>query len=209
MNKPTQKNSTHLRVWHWINVVVISVSVITVCLNSTLLDKKDNVKFISEQLNSASIPLTTQQATLVARSLEEKVWDWHVYAGYFLAALLIYRVVGETLSNRDHQLANKIKNALLHYRQQQNLPYAKELLVKVSYLAFYALLSFMAISGLSIKFHIQLGISDNLVHSIKEVHELVMYPILIFIVVHIIGVVIAEKKNRPGLVSDMINGGKV
>ncbi|WP_420712330.1 cytochrome b/b6 domain-containing protein [Pedobacter sp. SL55] len=69
------------------------------------------------------------------------------------------------------------------------------------------MLAFMAISGLSIKFHEQLSISDTVAHSVKEMHELVMYLILSFIIIHIVGVVIAEKSNQPGIVSDIINGG--
>jgi Ni/Fe-hydrogenase 1 B-type cytochrome subunit len=37
----------------------------------------------------------------------------------------------------------------------------------------------------------------------------VMYLMFIFIAVHIVGVVLAERKESKGIVSDMINGGKV
>jgi Ni/Fe-hydrogenase 1 B-type cytochrome subunit len=34
-----------------------------------------------------------------------------------------------------------------------------------------------------------------------------MYLFLVFIVVHLVGVFLAERKNSQGIVSDMINGG--
>lgn len=43
---------------------------------------------------------------------------------------------------------------------------------------------------------------------IKSFHGFCMYLILIFIVVHIAGVLLAERKESKGIVSDMINGGK-
>ncbi len=207
MYKATKKYTMHLRFWHWINVIVISGSLFTVFLNSTLLDKKANAKFISEQLEPAGASLTAQQAKVVAHGLEDKVWDWHVYVGYALIALLVYRLIAEFSQNSSQKLSQKIKKAFLLYRVQKDKSSAKELLVKFSYVFFYAMLAFMAISGLSIKFHEQLSISDTVAHSVKEMHELVMYLILSFIVIHIVGVVIAEKSNQPGIVSDMINGG--
>ena len=44
-------------------------------------------------------------------------------------------------------------------------------------------------------------------HDVKEVHGFIMYLIIAFIVVHIAGVLLAERKNSKGITSDMINGG--
>ncbi len=207
MGKATKKYAGYLRFWHWINIIVISGSFITVFLNSTLFDKKTNAKFIAQQLEPAGVSLTAQQAKAVAHGLEEKVWDWHVYAGYALTALLLYRVIGEFSQKSSQKLSQKIKKAFLLYRIQKDKSSAKDLFVKFTYVFFYAMLSFMAISGLSIKFHEQLGVSNAIAHNVKEMHELVMYLILSFIVIHIIGVIVAEKRSQPGIVSDMINGG--
>ncbi|MGY0036470.1 cytochrome b/b6 domain-containing protein [Pedobacter sp. NJ-S-72] len=54
----------------------------------------------------------------------------------------------------------------------------------------------------------ELGISKSISHSIKEFHGFCMYLILIFISVHIVGVLMAERRDSRGIVSDMINGGK-
>jgi Ni,Fe-hydrogenase I cytochrome b subunit len=46
------------------------------------------------------------------------------------------------------------------------------------------------------------------IHAIREVHEIGMYLIIAFIIVHLAGVFLAERKDSGGIVSDMINGGK-
>ncbi len=67
----------------------------------------------------------------------------------------------------------------------------------------------MAVSGLVIHFHDLLGFTKDTVHNIKEVHELLYNALLIFVPLHIAGVIIADATEEKGIVSDMINGGKI
>jgi Ni,Fe-hydrogenase I cytochrome b subunit len=67
----------------------------------------------------------------------------------------------------------------------------------------------MAVSGLMIHFYEALGLTKEGAHTIKEIHELVYNVILIFVPLHIIGVVVAENRDEKGIISEMINGGKV
>ena len=65
----------------------------------------------------------------------------------------------------------------------------------------------MAATGLCLAFE------DNVpalkaIHAIREVHQFTMYLILSFIVIHLAGVFLAERKDSAGITSDMINGGK-
>jgi cytochrome b len=68
-------------------------------------------------------------------------------------------------------------------------------------------LSFITTSGIAIYSHNAFGISKDMAHDIKELHEALYYIILTFIPLHIIGVTIAENKDEKNIVSDMINGG--
>ncbi|WAC40501.1 cytochrome b/b6 domain-containing protein [Pedobacter sp. SL55] len=132
MHKATKKYTAHVIFWHRINVMVISGSLFTVFLNSTLLDKKSNAKFIAQQLEQQGASLTAQQAKAVAHGLEEKVWDWHVYVGYALIALLVYRLIAEFSQNSNQKLSQKIKKAFLLYRVQKDKSIVKELLVSLA-----------------------------------------------------------------------------
>ena len=65
----------------------------------------------------------------------------------------------------------------------------------------------MVITGLVIAFDKELSISNSLSHQIKEIHGFIMYMIIGFIVLHVLGVFLAEQREGKGIVSDMINGG--
>ena len=80
-------------------------------------------------------------------------------------------------------------------------------MVKLGYIGIYAILLFMAVSGLVIHFYETLGLTKDGAHNIKEIHELVFNAILIFVPLHIIGVFVAENQDEKGILSDMVNGG--
>ena len=66
----------------------------------------------------------------------------------------------------------------------------------------------MGISGLTIHFYEVLGLTKEMAHDIKEIHELAYNAILIFVPLHIAGVIIAENRDEKGIISDMIHGGR-
>jgi cytochrome b len=67
----------------------------------------------------------------------------------------------------------------------------------------------MVVTGLFLAFEDALVAYKSIRHSVKEVHGFCMYLVLAFIIVHLAGVFLAERKEESsGLVSDMINGGK-
>jgi cytochrome b len=64
----------------------------------------------------------------------------------------------------------------------------------------------MTISGFSMYLKEELVLAEATVKSIKELHELVYNYFLIFIPLHIAGVVVADIREEHGIVSTMING---
>lgn len=203
-----KRNSAKIRFWHWINVLVISGSLLTVLINSTLLDK-DNSGFVKDELMKAGANVNEQQARAVVHGMEDQVWGFHIYFGYALAALLVFRIITEFLQPGDQRFFKKLKTAYQDYfvKAKERRLARHELLTKSLYLLFYVVLIVMAITGLSIAFDSDLGISRSFSHQLKEIHGFLMYIILGFIVLHVAGVVLAEKTDGKGIVSDMINGG--
>ncbi|WP_448104444.1 cytochrome b/b6 domain-containing protein [Pedobacter panaciterrae] len=205
-----KKHSASVRLWHWLNLLIISGSLLTVLLNSTLLDVKDNTSYVQQQLWESGVSVTPGQAKSVAHGLEDKVWGIHIYFGYALVAILLFRLIAEIFQPRKQKFFSSLNSAYQTYRRhskKSNLA-LHDLTVKALYLIFYLLLIIMGVTGLSMAFDQELGISKGTSHSIKEFHGFCMYLILIFIGVHIAGVLLAERKENKGIVSDMINGGK-
>ncbi len=206
-----KKYSAPLRLWHWANLVVISGSLITVLINSTITDRQPISKLVQTELQKSGVTITGQQAGAVAHSLEDNVWSVHIYFGYVLAALLAFRLLLEFFELADQKFIRRFKSAYHQYKiTKKNREAAQhELVVKVIYSVFYLLLVIMAVTGLFLAFEDAMAPYKAIRHSVKDVHGFCMYLIIAFIVVHVAGVLLAERKDTgKGIVSDMINGGK-
>jgi Ni/Fe-hydrogenase 1 B-type cytochrome subunit len=205
-----KKYSSSLRFWHWANMIVISGSLITVLINSTLFDRGNITPLIKSELQNTGITTTDQQAGNVGHALSDSVWAIHTYFGYTLATLFLFRLMLEFFQLADQKFIRKMKVAYLQFQttKKQREIARHELTVKIIYAVFYILLLIMVLTGLFLAFEDLLAPYKFIRHSVKEVHSFCMYLVLAFIVVHLVGVFLAERKDSKGIVSDMINGGR-
>jgi cytochrome b561 len=186
------KYSVAFRIWHWVNAVIVLGLLGTVFLRKTFLSWRENSQIIIQKLDAIGITITQDQAVSLAKAIRAGMWEWHIILGYALAVLVFYRIALYFFDKREKE---KFASLSLHKKG-----------VQLSYYLLYAVLGFMALSGLSIHFYTELGLSKELAHSIKEIHEFVFNYIWIFVVLHIIGVVVADNTEEKGLISTMING---
>ena len=205
----SKKYPATVRLWHWANLLVISGSLATVLVNSLLFDHQQR-SFVRSQLSAAGAAVTDHQAGAVIHGMEDQVWRFHIYFGYALSALFLFRLAAEFFLPPQLRLLTKLKSVFQSYKalKKQREQARHELIVKGLYAIFYLFLIIMVVSGLLLAFEDQTGFSENLNHSIKEFHGFCMYLIIIFIILHIAGVLLAERKEDKGIVSDMINGGE-
>ncbi len=203
-----KKYSSGMRVWHWLNALIISGSLLTVLVNSTVLKPWTNAGFIAGKFNEKGLKISADQAKPVAFALADKVWDVHILLGYALTALLVIRIFLEYFELADKKLLRKIKAARKTFKQRQNryISARTEMLVKIAYLLFYVMLFVMVITGLALAFSDQVPILKK-IHLLRDIHGFTMYLILAFIALHIVGVIMGERRQHKGIVSDMINGG--
>lgn len=183
------------RIWHWVHATVILGLLGTVFLRKTFLSWRANAELLTQKLSEINIEVTTDQAKVLATAIRAPMWEWHIILGYALAALLLWRLLlFFTKSGKINYL--DFKEETLHKK-----------MVTISYIVLYAVLLFMAITGLTIHFYETLSLTKDTAHDIKEIHELVYNAILIFVPLHIIGVIVAESRDEKGIISDMIHGG--
>ena len=183
------------RIWHWVHALVVLGLLGTVFLRKTFLSWRANSEILSQKLSEINLEITSEQAKVLAKAIRAPMWEWHIILGYALAGLLIWRII---LFFSDSGKRN--------YRNIKEETSFKKM-VKIGYIGLYGILIFMAISGLMIHFHETLGLTLDLAHEIKEIHELAFYAVLIFVPLHILGVFIAENQDEKGIISDMVNGG--
>ena len=198
-----------LRLWHWLNALVILSLLLTVLLRKTLLSWRTNSALIQQKITDAGSAISADLAKEIAVSIRNPLWDLHIYLGYALAALLVGRILVVLFIEKsffDIQLAKNIfqANKLPSSEKKEALHYS---LVKTGYAVFYLATALMVVTGLLLAFKGNLNLSKPITEAMKETHEIMMWFFVVFIGGHIAGVVFAENTNDQGLVSDMINGG--
>ncbi len=188
------KYSVGLRVWHWLNAFVVVGLLATVFLRKTFLSWRTNSEILMSKLSEFGIEITTQQAAVLAKAIRAGMWEWHIILGYMLVFLVLFRIY---LFFNDSSEKTNFSSLDMHKKA-----------VHVLYYMFYFTLFFMAVSGIVLEYHTEIGLSKEVTHSIKEIHEIVYNFILFFAIVHIGGVVLADARDEKGLISNMINGGE-
>ena len=206
--KQTKKYSPAIRFWHWMNAIIITGSLLTVAISSTVLQPWNNARLITDKLKEKGAVITEDQARSAAHALEDQVWAIHTYFGYALAAMLLFRIILEFFELADKKLIRKIKTARAAFlsTQENRITSRNEMLIKTLYAMFYVMLMVMAVTGLCLAFEDDVPLLRSM-HFIRDIHGFTMYLIIGFIVIHIAGVYLGERKKHKGIVSDMINGG--
>jgi len=184
-----QKYSGLLRIWHWLNLISIFGLLATFFLRKTFLSWRENSQIIIENLGIFNIEVTTAQAKVVAKAIRAPMWEWHIIFGIMLAFLLLLRIfIIWREGGFGYEKSTKHMN-----------------MVHLGYKVFYLILIVMTLSGLVINWYELLGLSKDLAHSIKEAHELIAWSMVIFVPLHIIGVIIADSSDQKGIISKMIS----
>ncbi len=172
------------RAWHWLNAIAIFGLFITVVLRESVMHKANIGAIVQTKMAELGTIITDEQAVLIGKAVRSPMWDWHIYLGIAVAVLLVARLV------------MVVKNG---FGFDDNVAMQK---VYRLYKVVYVLLAVMSISGLMLYLKAAGGAKET----IEMVHQYVGWGLFAFVVIHIVGVVLAEKSDQSGLVSRMING---
>ena len=183
------------RIWHWLLALSTLGLLGTVLLRKTFLSWRTNSEIIQTKLLENGIEITPEVAKLTAKAIRSGMWEWHYIFALFLAIAIFLRLF--MLFTKQVQLP------IIKFSQAQNFE------KKIQY-AVYTLLCFfimlMAISGAVLYFYEPLGFNKESIHWVKEAHELMMNGVILFIVLHFIGVLKHEMTTKESIISKMIHG---
>lgn len=182
--------SRSLRIWHWLNAIAVTGLLATFFLRKTFLSWRENSAIIVDKLSSVGVEVSVEQAKMVAKAIRAPMWEWHIIFGIIMALLLIYRAWIFW-----QEMGFGYDDEALHMR-----------LVHIGYKILYFVLIFLAVSGLLLNWHELLGLSKDMTHNIKELHEYVAWVVAIFVPLHIIGVFAGENSDQTGITTRMISG---
>lgn len=188
-----KEQSLGIRIWHWGNSAAIFLLFLTVFLRKVVFGKESQ-NIIMAKTQEMGILLTEPQSKDLIRAIRHDMWQWHPVIGFVAIGFLVFRVV-IYFQNKSKTL--DVSNKPLMYK-----------IVKKSHALFYVLLGVMGITGGALYWEKTLQLSEGLTHKIEEFHEALMWFFILFVIVHILGVIKAELGEDKGLISDMINGGK-
>jgi Ni/Fe-hydrogenase 1 B-type cytochrome subunit len=203
-----QKHSGILRIWHWCLFVFLSASIICVILGSLVFKTGRNIGMVEDVLKDRGAIVTENQARAVAHEYNDKIWNIHKIIGFGISILLLSRIFIEVAQPGDEKLKTRMSNALGIYKLNdlRKTDYRHYLIVKWIYLAFFILLTVMAMTGLSLAFDDDIASLHKIHRPVKEVHEFCQWLMYAFIFIHLSGVFRAELTKHKGVVSGMIHG---
>lgn len=186
------ENSSYSKIYriiHWALAISFTLLLITIFLRLTWLNKFNVAAIIETYLSENGLALTQDQLIVLAKKIRKPMWDWHIYIGYVLLALF------------------SIRFALPFFGEMKiQSPFAKGLSTKEKmqkwvYIIFYVFTITSLVTGLIIVWGPK-AYKD----SMESIHELGIYYLVAYIIIHIAGVLIAEFTNDKGIISRIISG---
>ncbi len=193
--KTNQTFKPLLRLWHWLTVFSIFGLLFTVLLRKTFLSKSANAAIIQDKLSAMSIHIDTEQALSIAKAIRAPMWEWHYIFAVILGIAILVRVIAMIKGDAKMPIFKLIESQSLEERLKNSV----HLLLCLSILL-------IAISGAFYYYHDTLGFAKESVKWVKEFHEFLLYPIVLFVTMHIVGVIKHELTTKECIVSKMIHG---
>lgn len=185
----TVKYSKIYRIIHWSIAITFLLLLITIFLRLTWMNKNNMADIIQAYLGGTDQSLSREQLIVLAKQIRKPMWDWHIYLGYVLTGLFSLRFLLPFFGTM------KIQNPLT-----KNLT-IKQKFQKWSYIIFYVCVVVSLVTGLIIVWG-----PKTLKEPMEEIHILGIYYLIVFIVLHIGGILIAEFTNQKGIISRIVRG---
>jgi cytochrome b561 len=162
----------------------------TVLLRKTFLSKSANAEIIQNKLASLSVTVDPDQALAVAKAIRAPMWEWH----YIFAAVLGISIALRILLMITGQAQMPLLKVLRSEGGMEKFKAAIHLLLCLT-------IALMAVTGAVYHYF-----GSDAIHWVKTVHEKLMLPLMILLVLHIVGVIKHELSTKECLVSKMIHG---
>jgi Ni/Fe-hydrogenase 1 B-type cytochrome subunit len=203
----TERQSRAIRLWHWLTVIATGLLLFTVLVSKTFLNGMHAGQTIEQATSKFGAKLSREQVGRTVSALRSSIWKWHIYFGYALSILLGFRLLIELFSGK---LLKSFRKgfSFLKFRQQKRTA-IHYLVVKTIYVLFYAMLGTIVYTGLWMAYYRNSdAVRFESFHDVKEIHENCLILLLLFIFIHLIGIIKAERGKHKNIVSGMIHGQK-
>lgn len=182
--------ATH-RIIHWVIAISMFVLLATGFLRMYWMGRKTISAAINNELTAKGLALPEESVRAIAKSIINPMFEWHVNFAYVLVFAFVLRII--------YMLVKGIKFPNPFSKTASG----KEKFQGTIYFTFYILVAVEAATGMMLKFELA---GENILEKAEEIHKLAIYWMPGFIVLHFVGITIAELTNKKGIVSKMIGG---
>ena len=179
------------RLLHWGIAFGMLLILLTVLLRLGWMEKNHMAEMLMNAPQLAGAQLSESDAIKIAKSIRNVMFDWHLYAGYFVAFLIVMR------------FAYIKSKGIFHKNPLDPTATAKEKIQAWLYISFYAFVTLSLISGILIAN----GPADWK-HTLEAFHELALWYLVPFLFLHFAAIIKAETGEEPGIITRMIGGRK-
>ena len=187
----TRNYSKIYRIMHWAIALSFMLLLITIFLRLTWMNKNNVAEIIQNFVKDNNLVLTQDQSIILAKKIRKPMWDWHIYMGYVLTGLFVIRLLLPMFGEM------KFQNPLAEHQS------GKDKFKKWTYIIFYICVITSLVTGLFLMFG-----PESLEHTMEDIHVLGLYYLIPFMVVHIVGILIAEFTEQKGIISRIVSGFK-
>lgn len=186
----TRNYSKTYRILHWLIAFAFLLLLITIFLRKTWMEKNHVAEIIQTFLkDNGYAALPQDEAISLAKKIRKPMWEWHIYLGYVLTGLYCIRLAVPFFG--EMKFSSPFKEGLNTKTKFQFWVY----------LVFYTCTAVSLITGLIIEFGPKVYKKP-----MEEIHELSLYYLLSFMILHFAGILIAEFTSDKGLISRIISG---
>lgn len=146
---------------------------------------------IHDNLAEQKVTINQDDAALIAKKVRKPMWSTHTIAGYVLVGLFVLRIILTWVQGMG--FANPLKAGVTLYHKFKAWVY----------IVFYLMLGTSLFTGLMMEFG-----PESLEHTMEDIHVLSLYYSVAFILLHTVGVLMADAGKERGIISKIISGDK-
>jgi cytochrome b561 len=178
------------RIMHWSIAASLILLLMTIILRMNWISQSHIADTMRNFMQARNQPITDEELKILARQIRNPIpmWVWHFYLGYVLTGLFAVRLILPVFG--EMKFSNPFKKEIGF----------KERIQFLIYWVFYVCVATSLITGLMIKFG-----PGNLKASMAAIHVLSIYYLVAYIIIHLIGVLIAEFTEQQGIISRSIS----
>jgi len=171
--------------------IAILFLLLTIFLRMGWMNKDHLGEIVTKSLKKKGVGISAADAAAIGKDLRKPMWSYHVLTGYVLIGLYLIRMAitwyqGISFANPFSKLAS-----------------AKDKFKSWAYIVFYALLLISLFTGFMI-----VNGPHNLKAPMEFIHVKSLYYVVLFIIIHVVGVFLADRGTDKGIISKIISGDK-